>query len=150
MQQSKDGGLRLHLLVEEQFMKRKKSGGKSWRMDESYFKVKDKWNYAYESAYEQASSIDFLLTKTRQGISAHKFLIQSFINDGKPEPINKDNSGANTSAIKRYDSRNYSKINIRQGKYINNILKQDHRMIDRIIIQGLGFKDFESARIPMA
>ena len=89
--------------------------------------------------------MDFLLTKRRQRISAHKFLIKAITNNGKPELINIDKSGTNKSAINLYNRRNYSKIKIRQCKYLNNIVKQDHRMIKWRITQGLGFKEFESA-----
>ena len=64
----------------------------------------------------------------------------------KPELISIDKSRANTAAIKLYNRRNYSNIKIRQCKYLNNIVKQDHRMIKWRIILGLGFKEFESAK----
>ncbi len=137
-------------LVEKQFRKRKKSVGKRWRMDETYIKVKGQWKYLYRAVDKQGNTIDFLLTKRRQRISAHKFLIKAITNNGKPELINIDKSGANTSAIKLYNRRNYSTIKIRQCKYLNNIVEQDHRMIKWRIVQGLGFKDFESAKRTIA
>ena len=137
-------------LVEQQFRKRKKSVGKRWRIDETYIKVKGQWKYLYRAVDKQGNTIDFLLTKRRQRISAHKFLIKAITNNGKPELINIDKSGANTSAIKLYNRRNYSNIKIRQCKYLNNIVEQDHRMIKWRIVQGLGFKDFESAKRTIA
>ncbi len=133
-------------LVEQQFRKRKKSVGKRWRMDETYIKVKGQWKYLYRAVDKQGNTVDFLLTKSRQRISAHKFLIKAIENNGKPELINIDKSGANKSAIKLYNRRNYSRIVIRQCKYLNNIVEQDHRMIKWRIMQGLGFKEFESAK----
>ena len=91
-------------------------------------------------------TVDFLLTKKRQRISAHKFLIKAITDNGKPELINIDKSGANSSAIKLYNRRNCSSIKIRQCKYLNNIVEQDHRMIKWRIIQGMGFKECESAK----
>ena len=137
-------------LVEQQFRKRKKSVGKRWRMDETYIKVKGQWRYLYRAVDKQGNTVDFLLTKRRQRISAHKFLIKAITNNGKPELINIDKSGANTSAIKLYNRRNHSTIKIRQCKYLNNIVEQDHRMIKWRIVQGLGFKDFESAKRTIA
>jgi putative transposase len=67
------------------------------------------------------------------------------VSNGKPELINIDKSGSNAAAIKLYNRRNYSNIKIRQCKYLNNIIEQDHRMIKWRIMQGLGFKEFESA-----
>ena len=133
-------------LVEQQFRKRKKSVGKRWRMDETYIKVKGQWKYLYRAVDKQGNTVDFLLTKRRQRISAHKFLIKAITNNGKPDLINIDKSGTNQSAIKLYNRRNYSRIKIRQCKYLNNIVEQDHRMIKWRIMQGLGFKNFESAK----
>ncbi len=90
--------------------------------------------------------MDFLLTKRRQRISAQRFLIKAIDNNGKPELINIDKSGSNTASIKVYNRRNYSTIKIRQCKYLNNIVEQDHRMIKWRIMLGLGFKEFESAK----
>jgi len=137
-------------LVEQQFRKRKKSVGKRWRMDETYIKVKGQWKYLYRAVDKQGNTVDFLLTNRRQRISAQRFLIKAIDNNGKPELINIDKSGANKSAIKLYNRRNYSRIRIRQCKYLNNIVEQDHRMIKWRIVQGLGFKDFESAQRTIA
>ena len=115
-------------------------------MDETYIKVKGQWKYLYRAVDKQGNTVDFLLTKRRQRISAHKFLIKAIENNGKSELINIDKSGANKSAIKLYNRRNYSRIVIRQCKYLNNIVEQDHRMIKWQIMQGLGFKEFESAK----
>jgi putative transposase len=133
-------------LVEQQFKKRKKPVGKRWRMDETYIKVKGQWRYLYRAVDKEGNTVDFLLTKKRQRMSAQSFLIKAIENNGKPELINIDKSGANTSAIKIYNKRSYSKIEIRQCKYLNNIVEQDHRMIKKRIVLGLGFKEFESAR----
>jgi len=109
-------------LVEQQFRKQKKSVGKRWRLDETYIKVKGEW----------------------------RFLIKAIESNVKPELINIDKSGANTAAIKLYNRRNYSNIKIRQCKYLNNIVEQDHRMIKWRIMLGLGFKEFESAKRTIA
>ena len=49
-----------------------------------------------------------------------------------------------------YNKRSFSKIKIRQCKYLNNIVEQDHRFIKCRIQNGLGFKSFESARITLS
>lgn len=90
--------------------------------------------------------MDFLLTKRRQRISAQSFLIRAINNNYNLAVINIDKSGSNTSAIKVYNKRSFSKIKIRQCKYLNNIVKQDHRFIRWWIQNRLGFKSFESAR----
>ena len=133
-------------LVEQQFRKRKKSVGKRERMDEIYIKVKDEWRYLYRAVDKEGNTVDFLLTKRRQRISAQRFLIKAIERNSKPVLINIDKSGANTAAIKRYNQRNYSNVKIRQCKYLNNIVEQDHRMIKWRVLLGLGFKEFESAK----
>ena len=133
-------------LLEKEFNKRKKSVGKRWRMDETYIKVKGQWRYLYRAVDKQGNTVDFLLTKRRQRMSAQSFLIKAIGNNGKPELINIDKSGANKHAIRVYNKRSFSKIKIRQCKYLNNIVEQDHRFIKKRIIDGLGFKEFESAK----
>ena len=132
--------------IEIQMQKRKKVVGKRWRMDETYIKVKGVWRYLYQAVDKNGHTIDFLLTKRRQRMSAQSFLIKAIENNSKPELINIDKSGSNKSAIKSYNKRSFTNIEIRQCKYLNNIVEQDHRFIKWRIQQGLGFKDFESAR----
>lgn len=132
--------------IEAQMKKRKLRVGKSWRMDETYIKVKGKWCYLYRAVDKSGNTVDFLLTKRRQRMSAQSFLIKAIGNNYKPEIINIDKSGSNIGAIRVYNQRSFSKIVIRQCKYLNNIVEQDHRFIKWRILNGLGFKNFESAR----
>ncbi len=113
-------------LVEQQFNIRKKTVGKRWRMDETYIKVKGQWKYLYRAVDKNGNTVDFLLTKKRQRVSAHRFLIKAIQNNGKPELINIYKSGSNNQAIKLLNRRTFSKIKIRQCKYLNNIIEQDH------------------------
>ncbi|MBL4709977.1 MAG: DDE-type integrase/transposase/recombinase, partial [Flavobacteriales bacterium] len=87
--------------------------------------------------------VDFLLTKRRQRISAQKFFNKAIGNNGKPRVIKIDKNGSNYSAIKVINRRSYSvkKIKIRQCKYLNNIVEEDHRNIKRRISICTGFKD---------
>jgi len=136
--------------IEIQMRRRKKVVGRRWRMDEMYIKVKGSWRYLSRAVDKDGNTIDFLLTKRRQRMSAQSFLIKAIGNNGTPELINIDKSGSNKSAIKIYNKRSYTDIEIRQCKYLNNIVEQDHRFIKWRIQQGLGFKDFESARRTIA
>jgi putative transposase len=77
---------------------------------------------------------------------AQSFLIKAINNNCKPQVINIDKSGSNTGAIKIYNKRSFLNIKIRQCKYLNNIVEQDHRFIKWRILNGLGFKSFESAK----
>jgi len=133
--------------IESEMKKRKVKVGASWRLDETYIKVKGIWCYLlYRAVDKLGNTVDFLLTRNRQRMSAQSFLIKAISNNCKPRVINIDKSGSNTAVIKVYNKRLFSKIKIRQCKYLNNIVEQDHRFIKWRIKNGLGFKSFESAR----
>ena len=121
-------------MLDKELRKRKKRVGMSWRMDETYIKVKGEWRYLYRAVDKEGYTVDFLLTKRRQRMSAQSFLIKAIEHNRKPRVINIVKSGSN------------SRIRIRKCKYLNNIVEQDHRFIKWRIQQGLGFKEFESAR----
>ncbi|WP_088323823.1 IS6 family transposase [Polaribacter tangerinus] len=71
-------------LVEQQFRRRKKLVGKRWRLDETNIKVKGEWRYLHRAVDKEVNTVDFLLTKKRQRISAQKFLIKAIENNGLP------------------------------------------------------------------
>jgi putative transposase len=137
-------------MIESQMKKRKYRVGVSWRMDETYIKVKGIWCYLYRAVDKSGNTVDFLLTRRRQRMSAQSFLIKAIHNNCRPTVINIDKSGSNTSAIRVYNKRSFSNIRIRQCKYLNNIVEQDHRFIKWRIQNGLGFKSFESAKRTLA
>lgn len=138
--------------IEKNMHKRKFKVGDSWRMDETYIKVGGKDRYLYRALDKDGNTVDFLLTKRRQRMSAQKFFIKAIGNNGKPRVINIDKSGSNYSAIRLVNKRNLSmkKIKIRSVKYLNNIVEQDHRKIKRRIAITTGFKEFESAQRTLA
>lgn len=132
--------------IEVQMRKRKHRVGYSWRLDETYIKVKGTWCYLYRAVDKSGNTVDFLLTKRRRRMSAQSFLIKAIHNNGKPRVITVDKSSSNRGAITVYNKRSYSNIKIRQCKYLSNIVEQDHRFVKWRIQNGLGFKSFESAK----
>jgi len=136
-------------LLEAKIRKRKKLVGTSWRMDETYIKVKGKWCYLYRAVDKENNTIDFLLTERRDKKSAKRFFDKAIATNGVPVKINIDKSGSNCSAIEGYNKENNTNIEIRQVKYLNNIIEQDHRAIKRIVKGMLGFKSFDSASITL-
>lgn len=106
-----------------------------------------RWVYKFASLLEaEMKNRKGRVGASRQRMSAQSLLIKAIANNYRPRVINIDKSGSNTAAIKVYNKRSFSKIKIRQCKYLNNIVEQDHRFIKWRIQNGLGFKSFESAR----
>jgi transposase-like protein len=136
--------------IEKAFRKTRKKVGNRWRLDETYVKIKGEWKYLYRAVDKQGDTIDFLLTAKRDKRAARRFLKKAIGYSGKPSLINIDKSGANTAAIKQYNADEKKRVKIRQCKYLNNIVEQDHRFIKRIIRPMLGFKSFWSARATLA
>ena len=91
-------------------------------------------------------TIDFLLTKERDAQAAKRFLTKAIRRHGVPEKITIDGSAANKAAIESYNAAHGTTITIRQVKYLNNIVEQDHRAVKRVTRPMLGFKSFHAAR----
>ncbi len=133
-------------LLEQKFRLKKRKPYGRWRLDETYIKVKGEWKYYYRAIDKYGETVDFLLTAKRDKKAALRYLKKAIGTNGKPGLINIDKSGANTAAIKQYNKEERSRITIRQCKYLNNIVEQDHRLIKRITKPMLGFKCFFSAQ----
>ena len=104
-------------LLEEAFHRRKRPVWVSWRMDETYIKVKGEWRYLYRAVDKYGQTIDFLLTEHRDTEAALRFLKKAIRRNGLPETITIDGSDANEAAIKRYNQEYGPAIAIRQVKY---------------------------------
>jgi len=137
-------------LLLTEFRKRKRKSGGRWRVDETYLKVKGKWKYYYRAIDRDGETVDLLLTAKRDKKAALRFLTKAIGYNGKPNLINIDKSGANIAAIKQYNLDAGSRIKIRQCKYLNNVVEQDHRLIKRITKPMLGFKNFFCAQRALA
>jgi transposase-like protein len=137
-------------LLEKEFRAHKRPVGRSWRMDETYVKVKGVWKYLYRAVDKAGATVDFLLTAERDRKAALRFLRKAFCQHGTPEKITIDKSGANTAAIESCNAEHKAGIEIRQVKYLNNILEQDHCAVKRTVRPMLGFKSFRSAAATLA
>ena len=132
------------------FRRRKRPVGLSWRMDETYIKVAGQWKYLYRAVDRDGDTVDFLLTAKRDKAAARRFLERAINLHGLPAKITIDKSGANTSAIESVKADACVDILMRQNKYLNNLVEQDHRAVKRVTGPMLGFKSFWSARILIA
>ena len=139
-------------LLDKQVRKRKKPVGSSWRMDETYIKLNGKWIYLYRAVDSHGNTIEFLLRKHRDKLAAKAFFRKAFKNNKLPEKVNIDKSGSNISALISANDNllEAQQIEIRQNKYLNNIMEQDHRFIKKRTKPMLGFKNFQSAKITIA
>ena len=130
--------------LEKAFLARKRLVGGSWRLDETYVRVKGAWKYLYRAVDKVGATVDFLLTARRDRKAALRFLRKAIGRRGVPEKITIDKSGANTAAIVSYNADHGTAVEIRPVKYLNNIVEQDHRAIKRMVRAMLGFKAFWS------
>ena len=131
--------------LENSFRQYKRPVGDSWRMDKTYINVKGKWKYLYRAVDKFGATVDFLLTAKRDRKAALRFLRKAIGQNGTPSKITIDKSGANAAAINDYTEEEAVGIELRQVKYLNNIVEQDHRAIKRKTRPMLGFKSFWSA-----
>ena len=132
------------------FRRRKHPVGTSWRMDETYVKVAGQCKYLYRAVDRDGHTINFLLRAKRDCAAARSFLEQAIGLHDVPEKITIDKSGANTAAILSVNADSGTDIELRQSKYLNNIVEQDHRAIKRVVRPMLGFKSFRCARVLIA
>ena len=136
--------------IEKQFRHRKRAVGSSWRMDETYVRVKGQWKYLYRAVDKAGQTVDFLLTAHRDRAAALRFLRKAIRSQGLPEKITIDKSGANTAAIESYNSEQATTIEMRQCKYLNNVIEQDPRAVKRLTRPMLGFQSFWAAQHTLA
>lgn len=133
--------------VEAAVRRHKKPVGKSWRLDETYVKVKGQWKYLYRAVDKDGDTVDYLLTAKRDKKAAKRFLDKAIGANATPDKINIDKSGANLAALEDYNATESTPILPRQNKYLNNIIEQDHRPIKQLCRATLGFQSFRTARI---
>lgn len=137
-------------LVADIARQQKRRCNRSWRMDETYVRVKGEWVYLYRAVDKYGKTLDFMLSKRRNKAAATKFFVRALEANGLPRKIVIDKSGANTAGIKAINRmlKGFGcpvPIEMVRRKYLNNIVEQDHRFIKRRIRPMLGFKSFASA-----
>lgn len=138
--------------LEAKFRHHQKPTGSSWKMDETYIKVKGKWVYYYRAIDKDGNTLDFFLSEVRDTAAATAFFEKAFKSCERPDKVNMDKSGSNFAAITMINQEldEDKRITVRQVKYLNNLMEQDHRFIKKITKPMLGFKDFSSAAATLA
>jgi transposase, IS6 family len=121
----------------------------SWRVDETYVKVKKVWMYLYRAVDSQGNTLEFRLSPTRDAEAAKRFFSKTLAapHSTTPRVITVDKNAAYPKAFHELQAEGAipDSCELRQVKYLNNIVEQDHRFIKRRVKPGLGFFSFETA-----
>ena len=134
--------------LDRRLRKRLKATNDSWRVDETYVRVKGKWVYLYRAVDSTGATIDFLLSAKRDAAAAERFLTKALGGENHPAPrvINTDKHAAYPPAIVELKAdRVLEKCAHRPVQYLNNVLEQDHRAIKRRVRASQHFRSFWSA-----
>jgi transposase, IS6 family len=121
----------------------------SYRVDETYVKVKGQWKYLYRAVDSTGQTIDFMLSAKRDARAAKRFFrkILKAASHSSPRVINVDKNPAYPPAVEQLKEEGTlpNRTQLRQCKYLNNLIEQDHRFIKRRVTLGLGFFRFNTA-----
>jgi transposase-like protein len=121
----------------------------SWRVDETYIKVKGVWTYLYRAVDAQGNTLEFLLSPTRDAEAAKRFFSKTLAASHTVEPrvITVDKNAAYPKALKELQAAGdlAAACELRQSTYLNNLVEQDHRFIKRLVKPAMGFFSFETA-----
>jgi transposase-like protein len=125
----------------------------SWRVDETYVKIKGRWTYLYRAVDKQGKTVDFLLRAKRDVAAAKAFFRRAFKSQGRlPQKITLDGYQASHRAAGEFLEQHEggARTTIRSSKYLNNLIEQDHRSVKLRLGPMLGFKLFRRASITIA
>jgi len=114
---------------------------------QTYIKVSGEWKYLYRAVDRTGKTVDFLLRARREKAAACHYFEKAIGQNGVPETVAMDKSVTNLAALQAINAESETPVKVRQVKYLNNIVKQDHRAIKPIIKPMMGFKDYRCAQI---
>ncbi|TRD15785.1 IS6 family transposase [Palleronia caenipelagi] len=142
-------------LIADVAQQRKAATAGSWRVDETYIKVKGEWTYLFRAVDRDGQPLDFMLSERRDEDAATRFFERTIDGNVWPDKVVIDKSGANLAGL---DNMNialilagwYWLIEVLQVKYLNNVIEQDHRFIKKITRPMMGFKSFDAAQATLA
>ena len=119
-------------LIYQIWKKKNRQSFYSWKMDETYIKIKGKWHYLYRAIDSEGMTLDIWLRRKRNTQSAYAFFKRLYKQFGEPKVIVTDKAPSIASAFRKLQKqRLYSKTEHRTVKYLNNLIEQDHRPVKR-------------------
>jgi transposase-like protein len=123
--------------------------GGSWRVDETYVRVKGQWTYLYRAVDKSGRTVDFYLSRKRDTNAAKAFLRKAMKNQRVPTKITLDAYAASHRAVAnlKASGRLPKRVKVRSSKYLNNLIEQDHRRIKHRLGPMLGLKSFPTAAV---
>src|SRR5262245_38048299 len=126
--------------------------GGSWRMDETYIKVRGQWVYLHRAVDKAGKTVDFFLSRRRDVHAAKSFLRSAMKNTRKPTKITLDAYAASHPAVREMKEAGElpQRVKVRSSQYLNNLIEQDHRRVKHRIGPMLGFKRFENAVVTIS
>jgi IS6 family transposase len=136
-------------VLEKRCRARLKPTNNSWRVDETYIKVKGQWMYLYRAVDSDGNTVEFMLSPTRNATSAKRFFRKALRakHTVLPRVINVDRNPAYPKAVQKLKRKGTlpQSCKLRPIKYLNNLIEQDHRFIKRRVNPGMGFGSFDTA-----
>jgi transposase-like protein len=130
-----------------------RKAGRSWRVDETYVKIRGRWSYLYRAVDREGQTVDFLLSPNRDVKAAKAFFRKATKTQGRaPVSVTLDGYAASHRAVREMPRENtrWKRTKLRSSKYLNNLIEQDHRGVKSRTGPMLGFKVFDNAAITIA
>lgn len=126
--------------------------GTPWRVDETYIKVRGRWNYLYRAVDKHGLTVDFLLSEHRDVAAAERCFTRAVRQHGAPTRVTLDGYPATHSAVAELKERGVLRpqAKVRESKYLNHLIEQDHRKVKQRIYPMLGFRKFADASVAIS
>ena len=136
-------------ILEKECRAKLRSTNDSWRVDETYVKVKGQWMYLFRAVDSEGNTVEFMLSAKRNATCAKRFFRKALRarHTVQPRVINVDGNAAYPKAMRKLKKQGIMPkgCKLRPVKYLNNLVEQDHRFIKRRVNPGLGFWSYDTA-----